>query len=225
MIFPILTITCAGAVGSEVITAIRQERWVDIVVGNAEEGEGFDFAWRYQGSIGGTGGEVTPGLVRIDGVGYTVDPIATAAWTLAGINTSVHYWVEIDTSSVTPTVTWKSGAAIPAGSETLIVYPILDFTCAGGVITSYIQRRCADIIYQRPACKESIEIDGGELHLVGDEAAPGNDQVYGTGATGTKGWKDDISVIWDGDAATPILYYIKSGVNITIDTPVNHATL
>lgn len=34
MIFPILTITCAGATGEEVITGFKQERWVDIVEGS-----------------------------------------------------------------------------------------------------------------------------------------------------------------------------------------------
>lgn len=33
MIFPILTITCSGAAGSEYISDIKQERWVDIVEG------------------------------------------------------------------------------------------------------------------------------------------------------------------------------------------------
>lgn len=39
--------------------------------------------------------------------------------------------------------------------------------------------------------KHSIELDAGDLHLVGDEAAPGNNQVYGTDGSGNKGWKAD----------------------------------
>lgn len=39
--------------------------------------------------------------------------------------------------------------------------------------------------------KESIEIDAGDLHLVGDDAAPGANQVYGTDGAGAKGWKAD----------------------------------
>ena len=36
--------------------------------------------------------------------------------------------------------------------------------------------------------KDSIELDAGDLHLVGDELAPGNNKVYGTDASGVKGW-------------------------------------
>lgn len=39
--------------------------------------------------------------------------------------------------------------------------------------------------------KNSIEVDAGELQLVGDELAPGNNKVYGTNGAGVKGWKDD----------------------------------
>jgi len=36
--------------------------------------------------------------------------------------------------------------------------------------------------------KNSIEVDGGDLQLVGDAAAPGNNMFYGTDGTGNKGW-------------------------------------
>lgn len=36
--------------------------------------------------------------------------------------------------------------------------------------------------------KESIELDNGELHLVGDQASPGNNMTYGTNGSGVKGW-------------------------------------
>lgn len=39
--------------------------------------------------------------------------------------------------------------------------------------------------------KNSIEEDDGDLQLVGDEDAPGNNKVYGTDGSGNKGWKDD----------------------------------
>jgi hypothetical protein len=39
--------------------------------------------------------------------------------------------------------------------------------------------------------KNSIEIDSAELQLVGDNATPGANKVYGTDASGNKGWKDD----------------------------------
>ena len=41
--------------------------------------------------------------------------------------------------------------------------------------------------------KNSIEYDGGELQLVGDDPAPGPDYVYGTDGSGNKGWKPDPS--------------------------------
>ena len=52
--------------------------------------------------------------------------------------------------------------------------------------------------------KNSIEVDTGELQLVGDESAPGNNKVYGTDAAGAKGWKDDPA----GGSATPEYYPI-----------------
>jgi hypothetical protein len=39
----------------------------------------------------------------------------------------------------------------------------------------------------------SITADASGLMLSGDEAAPGNNQVYGTDGAGAKGWKDDPS--------------------------------
>lgn len=41
--------------------------------------------------------------------------------------------------------------------------------------------------------KNSIEVDGGELQLIGDLSSPGNDKVYGTDGAGVKGWKNDPS--------------------------------
>jgi hypothetical protein len=52
--------------------------------------------------------------------------------------------------------------------------------------------------------KNSIEVDTGELQLVGDELAPGNNKVYGTDGTGAKGWKDDPA----GGSTAPEYYPI-----------------
>jgi hypothetical protein len=52
--------------------------------------------------------------------------------------------------------------------------------------------------------KNSIEVDADELQLVGDEASPGNNKVYGTDGTGAKGWKDDPA----GGSAAPEYYPI-----------------
>ena len=40
----------------------------------------------------------------------------------------------------------------------------------------------------KTAIKNSIEDDSGDLQLVGDQSAPGNEQYYGTDASGTKGF-------------------------------------
>jgi hypothetical protein len=44
-----------------------------------------------------------------------------------------------------------------------------------------------------PGTKNSIEVDSGDLQLVGDSATPGNNKVYGTDGSGNKGWKNDPS--------------------------------
>lgn len=41
--------------------------------------------------------------------------------------------------------------------------------------------------------KNSLEIDAGEMQLVGDEASPGNLQYYGTDAAGVKGWYTNLA--------------------------------
>jgi hypothetical protein len=84
--------------------------------------------------------------------------------------------------------------------------------------------------------KNSIEVDAGELQLVGDELAPGNNKVYGTDGAGAKGWKDDPA----GGSATPeynpintVVYYadgkvkqVKTdiGGGLFIDKRVEYAT-
>ncbi|CAA0103631.1 hypothetical protein [Zhongshania aliphaticivorans] len=40
--------------------------------------------------------------------------------------------------------------------------------------------------------KRSIEIDSANLQLVGDSASPGNNKVYGTNASGVRGWQSDF---------------------------------
>jgi len=48
-----------------------------------------------------------------------------------------------------------------------------------------------DVVTGEATSKASIETDDGDLQLVGDADAPGNNKVYGTDGTGAKGWKDD----------------------------------
>ena len=286
MVYPVLILTCG--VESEVIETWEQRRYSDIVVGASSDSM-FDFAFRFSQSEDDTGGTFTEGKVYINDEVFAIAS-APALWTVSNVTTSIKYWVEVDLSSGSniPTVTWKSGAAFPAtASKVIIIYPILEVTCAGNVITSYIQRRCADIVLHRTWGKNSVEMSAGELQLVGDEAGPTDGKFYGK-IGGNKGWYDgtdpaptdpspvdvlsrdgnnpptgpgtstaksdswtagatnglhrwvNVGTVWDGYAATPILYnmmakmvitnkgkvYFASGeTRITIDTPVNHADL
>ena len=76
--------------------------------------------------------------------------------------------------------------------------------------------------------KNSIVLNQGEYHLDGDQAAPGNNQVYGTDGSGNKTWKPDPAgggAISIGDTVTggsnrSILFVDSSGnlgqsVNLT----------
>jgi len=89
-----------------------------------------------------TGGTITPGTCRIDGTPVTITGLPA---TLSGITESVKYWISVDL--VAGTATWASHATTYAtGSATVQIIPILEITCAGSVITSWIQRRCSDIV-------------------------------------------------------------------------------
>lgn len=60
--------------------------------------------------------------------------------------------------------------------------------------------------YLSDKVKNSIVVDSYDLQLSGDASAPGNNKVYGTNATGTKGWKADPTVatgFWN-NAATSV---------------------
>lgn len=102
---------------------------------------GSDFSWRFL-QTSDTAGTVTLGLVFLSGVLKTV-----ASWpsggNLTGITTSIKYWVAIDVSVAT--ATWASGSSYPDGTDTLEIWPILEVTCDGSIITSFIQRQCSDI--------------------------------------------------------------------------------
>jgi len=70
--------------------------------------------------------------------------------------------------------------------------------------------------------KDSVELDAGDLHLVGDLASPGPDMVYGTDASGDRGWKADPVVgasgplyyepLTDGDLTQPELIFALGDV-------------
>ena len=88
-----------------------------------------------------TGGTLTAGKCFIDGADTTITSLPA---TLSSVTTTVKYWVSVDRSA--KTATWASGAAYPAGSATVNIYPVLEITCAGSVITGYLQRLFDDIV-------------------------------------------------------------------------------
>jgi len=63
----------------------------------------------------------------------------------------------------------------------------------------------------------SIEIEDGEIQLVGDEESPGNNKVYGTDGSGVKGWKDDPAGGGGGGGITAISNIGSTGSNQTIN--------
>ena len=75
------------------------------------------------------------------------------------------------------------------------------------------------------AQKNSIEEDSGDLQLVNDVELPGADKVYGTNATGVKGWYDQAS---GGDEAfvnQSVLYKAFSDAQTNINSSTTYQTL
>ncbi len=223
IIFPILTVyveTRPETIeGEEVqvpyITGFVQERWSHIGV---IEYDLFDFAFRFD-KTGDNGGVITEGTARINELVFADGQAQTilshpANWTLAGIAASIKYWITVDLSSGSniPTVTWCSGAAYTAPTDVLIVYPILEITCAGGKIVSYIQRRCADIVLHRTVGKNSVILDSGKFQLVNDEDVPADRKFYGK-IGGNKGWFDPAT-----DPADPGEYVTT--IDDTVDADI-----
>jgi len=66
--------------------------------------------------------------------------------------------------------------------------------------------------------KNSIEDDGGDLQLVGDEAAPGVSRYYGTDSEGAKGFHELPSGGEGGDVPSP---HALGGVHHSADTLAN----
>lgn len=67
-----------------------------------------------------------------------------------------------------------------------------------------------------PAVQASIEEDNGALQLVNDQVSPGNNKVYGTDGSGTKGWKNDPS---GGGGGNVSVYTVST--NTVIPTPTS----
>lgn len=109
--------------------------------GPAEAAAVNDFSWRFV-QTSDTGGTVTLGQVFLGGVAKTVGSFPGSG-VLAGVTTSTKYWVAIDRSAAT--ATWGSGASVPASTDAVEYWTVLELTCAGNVITGVLQRMCSDI--------------------------------------------------------------------------------
>jgi hypothetical protein len=53
----------------------------------------------------------------------------------------------------------------------------------------------------------SVELAGDAFQLVSDVASPGNSKVYGTDASGVRGWHDGASTIASGTVTGDMLYW------------------
>jgi len=100
-----------------------------------------DHSWKFVQSST-TGGTVTLGQVFLGGTAKTVGSWPTNG-ILSGVTTTTKYWVAIDRSAAT--ATWGSGASVPANTDTVEYWEVLELTCAGSVITGVKQRCCSDI--------------------------------------------------------------------------------
>jgi hypothetical protein len=87
-----------------------------------------------------TAGTWTPGKAYIGGVDTTVAGVPS---TISGITTTTIYWIKHDFAA--STLTWGSGASLPANTDTAEYYRMLVVTCADGVIESFVCPHPCDI--------------------------------------------------------------------------------
>ena len=124
--------------------------------------------------------------------------------------------------SVLQVLTKDSGADYDYSWQT--VGPFADLTGSPGVVpdaqisSSSVTQHQGDIDHdqllnfvanEHATPKNSIQIDSGQLQLVGDAASPGNTKLYGTNGSGVKGWYDQptgqggsIQLNWEFKSAT-----------------------
>jgi hypothetical protein len=192
-----------------------------------------------------TGGDVTAGTVMFEGSILTISGLPTS---LSDVKTTICYYISLDTDA--GTAAWGSATSFPAGSSTVMIFRILKIICTDDIITGIEQHRWSDICVGAVETEEPDPVDpSGYVDILSRD---GNDPPTGPGTSTAKvdHWHSgetnglhvwvNVGTVWDGYADTPVLYYMARQlvittkgkvfytgveVRITIDTPINHATL
>jgi len=113
--------------------AVGNKGWFDLPTG------GSDHPFKFT-QTSDTGGTITAGLCFIGGVSKTITSLPT---TLSSVTTSIKYWLAIEIASAT--VSWVSGTSYPDSDDDTEIWPILEITCSGSVISSFIQKQSSDV--------------------------------------------------------------------------------
>lgn len=87
-----------------------------------------------------TSGTWKAGKSYLAGVDTTVAGLPT---TITGITTSTKYWIKHDFAAAT--LTWGSGATLPANTDSEEYYLMLDVTCTASAIESFVCPHPAEI--------------------------------------------------------------------------------
>ena len=107
-------------------------------------------------------------------------------------NTTGSGFIDVDNNRPLNLNVLDTGAGTPAvvniGSGGLNINSGGDLDLDGGNITLAATFTVDGVDVGSP--KNSIEVDSNQYQLVGDAPAPGNNKVYATDGTGTKGWYD-----------------------------------
>lgn len=177
-----------------------------------------------------TGGTVARGLIYVKGVSVTSvsgwTDFATTDLTLSGVTTSTKYWIAV--TLATGACAWSSGVAFPTSTAAVEIWPILEITCSGSVITSWYQHQWVNIHqgvnadFSASAFSLGYSVAGGNITTTagslrksdGSAAITIASQVFALG--GTK----YTYVQWDRAAGTAVVYAAavipSSTVNVVI---------
>ena len=209
-----------------------------------------DHPFRFQ-QTDDNGGDITAGLVRLNGVNLTVTGLPASLSTLTA---SMRYWIALDTAN--GTAEWLSGTVeayptFPVGSDSIMIFPILTITCAGAtdeeVITGFKQERWVDIVegstsitidkiptptpptYQRTIddttnADMALKWKAGDVNGLGQELG----LVH---ITHTTPLYDEYAHTWYSYVRTEtfnakgMLVELSIGDRVTVHEPINHALL